>query len=61
MAPLRVHAANEIAGKPCYDALEDQTRARVELYRKRVPSGDRIPSRAKRPPLSDTPPTDKER
>ena len=48
------------ASKPCYDTLEDQTRERVELYRKRAPPGDRIPSRAERPPLSDTPPTDEE-
>ena len=48
------------ASKPCYNTLEDQTRERVELYRKRPPPGDRISSRAKRPPLLDTPPTDEE-
>ena len=49
-----------MAFKPCYDTLEDQTRERVELYRKRAPPGDRIPSRAERPLLSDTQPTDEE-
>ena len=32
------------ASKPCYGMLEDQTRERVKLYRKRAPPGDRIPS-----------------
>ena len=49
-----------MASTPCYDTLEDQTRKRVELYRKCAPPGDRIPSRAERPPLLDTPPTDEE-
>ena len=49
-----------VASKPCYDTLEDQTRERVDLYGKRDTPGDRIPSRAERPPLSDTPPTDEE-
>ena len=48
------------ASKPCYDALEDQTREREDLYRRRAPPGDRIPSRAVRPPSDDTPPTDEE-
>ena len=48
------------SSKPCYDTLEEQTRERVALYRKRAPPGERIPSRAERPPLSDTPPTDEE-
>ena len=39
-------------------ALEDQTREREDLYWKRAPPGKRIPSRAKRPPLSNTPPMD---
>ena len=46
--------------KPCYDSLEAQTREREELYKRRAPPGDRIPSRAARPPSDDTPPTDKE-
>jgi len=48
------------AAKPCYDTLADQTREREELYRKRAPPGERIPSRAERPPRKDTPPTDEE-
>ena len=32
----------------------------MDIYRKRAPPGDRIPTRAERPPLSDTPPTDEE-
>ena len=51
---------NPAASEPCYDTLEDQTRERVDLYRKRTPPGDRIPSRAKLIPLSDTPLTDEE-
>ena len=48
------------SSRPCYDTLEDQTRERVKLYARRAPPGDRIPSRAERTPLTDTPPTDEE-
>ena len=42
---------NPVTFKSCYSTLEDQTRERVELYRKRAPPDDCISSRANRPPL----------
>ena len=51
---------NPAASKMCYGTLDDQTRKREALYRRRAPPGERIPYRAERPPLSDTSPTDEE-